>query len=48
MRAIIRTYKLCVNVQYLWYSCLTHIVRMLSTNGAEGKLPMQMALCDRE
>ena len=28
--------------------CPAHIVRMLSTNGAEGKLPMQMALCDRE
>ena len=48
MKAIIRTYKLRVNAQHLWCLCLAHMVRMLSTNGAEGKLPMQMTLCDRE
>ena len=48
MRAIIQTYKLCVNAQHLWCLCLTPIVRMRSTTGVEGKLPMQMALCDRE
>lgn len=48
MRAIIQIYKSRVNAHHLWCLCPAHIVRMLSTSGAEGKLPMQMALCDRE